>query len=286
MRLSLASIAIACVAEAQAFSDSSPFILFSTAEFSAPSENAQLQTRASVLRSVTDILSSCPTDRYLLASQPGAHAVDIRDEQSSCSMPNLCRAIASERVHGRYGVAEVVTSSGAEHDGNPQVAGFQSLADSIQSACQSRGKSVGVDEVKLAPLSGSVDSVKRRETRANNDYELGKFLDALDGDYTVILYSEPSGPLVYEPSFQEPVHMDLKRQLDPLVLRSRADSLPDNRPLFEKYQFFTPGIFMALIVAAVMLSILGVGLKAVASLQVSYGAFDKEMGPAAQKKQL
>ena len=46
------------------------------------------------------------------------------------------------------------------------------------------------------------------------------------------------------------------------------------------------GIFMSLIVLVVVLSILTVGLKALASLEVSYGAFDKDMGPAAQKKQL
>jgi Na+-transporting methylmalonyl-CoA/oxaloacetate decarboxylase gamma subunit len=45
------------------------------------------------------------------------------------------------------------------------------------------------------------------------------------------------------------------------------------------------GIFMGIIVALIILSILGVGLKALSSLEVSYGAFDKEMGPAAQKKQ-
>lgn len=46
------------------------------------------------------------------------------------------------------------------------------------------------------------------------------------------------------------------------------------------------GIFMGLITAIVLLSILYVGLQGLSSLEVSYGAFDKEMGPAAQKKQL
>ena len=45
------------------------------------------------------------------------------------------------------------------------------------------------------------------------------------------------------------------------------------------------GIFMGLITAIVLFSILGVGLKALSSLEVSYGAFEKDMGPAAQKKQ-
>lgn len=36
----------------------------------------------------------------------------------------------------------------------------------------------------------------------------------------------------------------------------------------------------------IMLAMLYVGLSAVASLQVSYGAFEKEMGPAAQRKNM
>ena len=42
---------------------------------------------------------------------------------------------------------------------------------------------------------------------------------------------------------------------------------------------------MGLIVFFILLTILYVGLSAVASLKVPYGALDKEMGPAAQKKQ-
>lgn len=42
---------------------------------------------------------------------------------------------------------------------------------------------------------------------------------------------------------------------------------------------------MGLLVSVILLSILYVGISGVASLQVSYAAFDKEMGPAGQKKQ-
>ena len=42
---------------------------------------------------------------------------------------------------------------------------------------------------------------------------------------------------------------------------------------------------MGLLISFLLLSILYVGIIGVASLQVSYAAFDKEMGPAAQKKQ-
>lgn len=42
---------------------------------------------------------------------------------------------------------------------------------------------------------------------------------------------------------------------------------------------------MGLLVGIILISILGVGMTALGSLEVSYGAFDKDMGPAAQKKQ-
>jgi len=42
---------------------------------------------------------------------------------------------------------------------------------------------------------------------------------------------------------------------------------------------------MALPVAVILISILYFGLRSLSSLTVSYGAFDKENGPAQQKKQ-
>jgi hypothetical protein len=129
--------------------------------------------------------------------------------------------------------------------------------------------------------------------------------------YTVIftttkaekIVDELASQPVYEPQFAvgSVLKMDLKRDL-----RVRGDNgtRPDLRPLFEQYQFLTPGmypppcmmgragtnsvrigLFMGLLVGIILLSILYVGISGVSSLQVSYGAFDKEMGPAAHKKQ-
>lgn len=73
--------------------------------------------------------------------------------------------------------------------------------------------------------------------------------------------------------------------------RRTADKKPhDNTTLpegslFKKYQFFTPGIFAGYLALFFLLSILYVAFSALSSLQVSYGAFEKEMGPAAAKKQ-
>ena len=87
-------------------------------------------------------------------------------------------------------------------------------------------------------------------------------------------------------SFQAPLHMDLKRESRGLHKRASSDNETYiDGPLFEKYQFLSPGIFMGFLVGILLLSILYVGISGVASLQVSYGAFDKENGPASQKKQ-
>jgi hypothetical protein len=42
---------------------------------------------------------------------------------------------------------------------------------------------------------------------------------------------------------------------------------------------------MGFVVLAILLAILAVGIAGIASLEVPYGAFDKDMGPAVHKKQ-
>lgn len=66
--------------------------------------------------------------------------------------------------------------------------------------------------------------------------------------YTVIyLSTPPSSPiqsdvesLAYQPEFPNPAHLDLKRNLR-ITQDNSSSNVPDFRPLFEKYQFLTPG---------------------------------------------
>lgn len=124
-------------------------------------------------------------------------------------------------------------------------------------------------------------------------------LDVLSSNkYTVIYTTTPSTsvaqtqvehaePESYEmdSAFQAPVHMELKRDLSQHKRASNISiTLPDG-PLFERYQYFTPGLFMGFLISFLLLMILYVGMNALGSLKVSYAAFDREMGPAAQKKQ-
>ncbi|KAI9158785.1 hypothetical protein HJFPF1_06783 [Paramyrothecium foliicola] len=271
MRFNLLGGALALAGTAVAFSDSTPFVLLSTSTFDNAPDSNKIQTSSSVLKFARDVLAKCPTERYLLVSQPGVNAADLR-RSDGCAMPHLCKAVEDSRVHGKYSVAEVVGDVNGK-----------GLAEYIGTACEQKGKAVVIQELNLA----SVSSDGKANGLAENDDTLGRELDTVTASesYTILFVSTPAEP-VYEAEFDEPLRMDLKRHVQQSVVRRAGNETEWAKlPLFEKYQFFTPGIFMAIITAVVLFSILYGGLAGLASLQVSYGAFEKEMGPAAQKKQ-
>ena len=119
--------------------------------------------------------------------------------------------------------------------------------------------------------------------------------DAKSHDYTVIYLTTPQTEsqaheaikqYTYEmdDSFPEAMQMELKRDLSSHANRTNRTN-SSQVGLFEKYQYFTPGIFMGFAAIIPLFLILLVGIRALTSLEVSYFAFSKEMGPNAQKKQ-
>ncbi|KAJ4327995.1 hypothetical protein N0V84_001525 [Fusarium piperis] len=276
MRLQILTSALALTGSATAFSDSWPLVMFSTSEFpDAPSSN-QVQTRSQAIEQVNDILSTCPTDNYLLVIHKDVNAADLRRPQT---VPYLHVEMENKDVQGKFIVPEVVGESVNKRE----------IEDYISTACSRQGKNVLFKAVELKSLDN--DPARRDNVQL---WQKAKSL-VEKGSHTVLFVGTPRSSkksassaekTIYESEFIEPVRMDVKRDVTD-GFQQRADNKTeyDNRPLFQKYQFFTPGIFMALITAIVLFSILGVGLRALASLEVSYGAFDKDMGPAAQKKQ-
>lgn len=133
-------------------------------------------------------------------------------------------------------------------------------------------------------------------------------------NYTLIYATESSHVAMMKDSGQQDFYDDFPLtdfmhggELVRRNLAGRDGELTTNQtiidgPLFDKYQFFTPGkspfqakrvqkltftagIFMGGLVGLLLLSILYVGISALTSLQVTYAAFDKEQGQLAGKKQ-
>ncbi|ATZ51263.1 hypothetical protein BCIN_06g06800 [Botrytis cinerea B05.10] len=295
MRYSIVGSLLCCATAVQAFKDTSPFLLFSSSELpsSMEIERQELDTTSSVLQNAKSFLSTCPSDVYIIIQQDALAASDFSVPES---VPHIKAAIADSRVRATYSVADVM-----HEDGN--LAG--EIAEYIEKACgqkverrvvgheSTNGTGNGVIVSQFDALSTETEA--RAEEFNDIDYMLNNvyYQHLPNGpEYTVIFTTTPVGSVleqhnselpVYNAEFDSTSHIDLKRDF-----RIRADNSTkelDRRPLFEKYQYFTPGIFMGLVVGILFLSILYVGLSAVSSLQVSYGAFDKEMGPSAQKKQ-
>ena len=75
--------------------------------------------------------------------------------------------------------------------------------------------------------------------------------------------------------------MELKR--DTAAVHRRATKGKKTGGLFERYQYLSPGLFMGISATIPLFLILYFGLSSLASLEVSYFAFSKEMGPTAQR---
>jgi hypothetical protein len=168
-------------------------------------------------------------------------------------MPNLCRVTREQGVKTHVSVAAVVGQLSLED-----------LANHIRASCLEKGRAdVVVDELRLPPLPR--EGEKRRQTLADNggahsldsdimcdswrrascftDYKIGQLVEKpqAEGDYTVLFFSDPN-EMRYEADFDQPLHMELKRgESETVFIGRRAANNTDHRPLFEKYQFFTPG---------------------------------------------
>lgn len=145
MRLSYAVGAIALCTTTSAYRSTSPFVLLSTASFDTP-EDSQLQTSSHVEQTVKNILSTCPTDRYLVAQQPSLDVDGLRDASAS---PNLRRTLSGENVAASWNVADVAGE-----------VSFSEITQSINDACARADRTHHLEEVKLPPLP-SEDSASR-----------------------------------------------------------------------------------------------------------------------------
>lgn len=100
----------------------------------------QIQTSSDVIKFTKNVLSECPTDRYLIVTQPGINAADL--DHRDCAMPHFCKAVDDSRLMGKYTVAEVVGDvTNAELD------------EHIKLSCNKKGKTASVQSVRLGSLA-------------------------------------------------------------------------------------------------------------------------------------
>lgn len=287
-------LAFISVSSVSAFRNTSPFFLFSTDKLAEGFEaiHPQFVTSADINSQVLESLKHCPSATYFIVHQDKVSSSDYSDGRST---PYLSRWLggADKNIASSAIVPEVLGSV-------DEVA----IRDYLRTRCGAESVSISgaksqIPEVTFSPRVVNIHFPAlpledRASTLAGHDSFLDTVISSKLGNekYTVIYITTPQGEeqsalqyqaqQIYEMDdpFPTAMHTELRRDIE-----SHAKDVKSEGGLFERYQFLSPGIFMGLTASLPLLLILYVGIRAVSSLEVSYFAFSKEMGPAGQKKQ-
>ncbi|KAK0882151.1 hypothetical protein LTR87_004106 [Friedmanniomyces endolithicus] len=272
---------------ANALKDAYPFLMLPTSpdDASLP-QSRQIALAADIEAQTIEYIASTRRDRYFIFTQPGLQAADFKH------MPKL-RQRVSKLKDGEGAYVQI-----------PEVVGGVSV-ETIAASMVGKmgiGATGGMREQEMPALSSSMSESDRAVAVAMTDDYIGALLaemeDLLIEPYLFIFAGEaPKSDnwsvedhrdLPYEMDEPYPtLHTDLKRDTRTYHVRqanSSAENPQRHLPLFEKYKFLSPALFMGLTVSLILFSILYVGVSAIAGLEVSYAAFSKEMGPQAQNK--
>ncbi|KAJ6013334.1 hypothetical protein N7540_007925 [Penicillium herquei] len=294
MHLSRFGLLALGAAAVDAFRDTSPFFMASTSEVLMNS--AYIKNGASVYDEISSALSTCPSDYYVVVSQPGVHSSDFSTRKSA---PRLgAKMLGKDKsIRSKMSVNEVAGLLDVKQIKNLLVDNCKAQTTAIDGSSGSYPSHFEpgpqVIDVEFPMLSLGSD---RARQLSENDGLLSDIIDRIPSasKYTVLYVTSPrefpeSDSVVYESSNefnQEGLHMDLKRDYSSHSSYSSSSASSDrHQSLFDEYQYFTPGIFMGLIASFFFIFILYIGISALSSLQVSYAAFEKDTSAAAQKKQ-
>ncbi|KAI9754210.1 MAG: hypothetical protein M4579_004807 [Chaenotheca gracillima] len=290
--LNLGSLLASSVAVA-AFQDTSPFFFFSTVDIPQESlQVSQITSSSSLLESLKQQLSPCNADTYFIIHQPGVKSSDFAAASASPKLRSFLDTTNEEsHTKASYNVSEVIgeldPSELQRYLGEECKADVTTLdgpSGHFEMALDINPKVMRFDFPTLP-----VSNADRIGQLVHTDKFLSSFIKTLPlSSKHIVMYTTTSGPsseghLYQHSTSNEQQKLGLNRR--GLDARQGENVTLVDGPLFERFQFLTPAIFMGLIVVSILLMILYVAISAVSSLQVSYAAFDKEMGPTAQKKQ-
>ncbi|KAF2014745.1 hypothetical protein BU24DRAFT_423650 [Aaosphaeria arxii CBS 175.79] len=291
------ALALASLPSALAFRNTSPFFLLSTSDLKLDGSIAHFAQSGAISAQLQTNLKECPSEAYFLVRHEGISSADYHGD--TAGRPDALLRDSPHDIKSTMQIPEVV--------GDLKI---QSIAQSLQQQCGAR--LVKLDpEMKESDFNQALSSddtpprvyeITFSEPSEDSNLKLSTsnaFISsaisqlAPHGKFTLIYTTTPptKKPVVsHQPAYEmedpfgDAVQMELKRDLS-LHGRANNDGSQDDGGLFERYQYLSPGLFMGISAMIPLVLILLVGLRAISNLEVSYFAFSKEMGPAAQRKQ-
>ncbi|KAF2262551.1 BIG1-domain-containing protein [Lojkania enalia] len=302
------ALALASLPSALAFRDTSPFLLFSTANLDLNGHDAEVAKSSQIVEQVKESLKKCPSSTYFVVRQPGVSSADYVSANAS---PLLGLYMTGddesrpkrllEELRNHLKVSDVVTRIAVSEV--VDAIDSSSITKYLETQCGANVISADGQEPKEIPDGApnvveinltAPRMVKGEAVLEEQDILLSELLGHYSAyqDFTVIYTTEPRKgrpasqnhqSYEMEDPFGDAFHMELKR--DTTFHKRANQTTAQEGALFEKYQYLSPGLFMAFSAVTPLFLILYVGLRAIMNLDVSYFAFSKEMGPTAQKKQ-
>lgn len=217
-------------------------------------QTSQLSTAAHLEESLLSAVEDCAASLYILVEQPGAHASDLRD---GSAMPAMQRRMASKEYRSVVQVPEVMGELDSLRIANTISRKCDIERTSVEEyhSAGHKGHAAVLGPLQLPALKGAEQNV-RVEMLGQADATLDVQLDSVLANHTshVIIYvSTPASEVerahyeMDEPPFHANIHTDLKRDVgDEGVeavrpLQTKQANPQDGLPLFEKYQFLSPG---------------------------------------------
>ncbi|KAK9481381.1 BIG/ATPase V1 complex, subunit S1 [Lipomyces japonicus] len=229
-------------------------------------------------------------DVYVVVNQPGLHASDFSAVSAERTTPNLRKlfdqaetAYAVRNAHGSFDIESLEKHIVDTYGADTVVIDAASDAFSLPT---NDGTKVIRLEFPVLPVDYT-----RAATLADNDAFLYSVMSLVRTEnYAVIFASTPiSRPFAKRGTAASNAVPTNTTDAYPTGVYGypTGSAFPTEIPegartdgsLFTRYQFFTPGIFMSIIASLILIFILGIGLKSIASIKISYDAFEKETGP-------
>ncbi|KAK9472555.1 vacuolar ATP synthase subunit S1-domain-containing protein [Dipodascopsis tothii] len=226
------------------------------------------------------IVADHPVDRLVVVHQPGVHSSDFSGSTPAHATANLRqlfdKAELSYAVRHAHGALDV----DALHKHCASKWGAETTEIDARTNAFSLPETAGPHVVRVNFPAPPTDST-RAAVLADHDAFLSSVMSVLGAyKYAVVYTSSAAGALGKREAPSQTTALPAATS-GYVFVSGTAVPIGDltNGSVFTRYQFFTPGMFMAIVASLLMVVILGVALQAISSIKISYDAFAKELGP-------
>lgn len=310
-----AGAAAALASMARAFADTTPFIMFASGRPAGPVEQHQpaVLSAGSFAAAVRTQVEDCGNEVLVLINIPGLHASDLAREADGMPLLKQYITAADEHLvvpygHGTVDLAAVAESVRAQCHSELWHVDAERRAERRGGGLTSDGKHPTYDKRTGQVIVVDMPALDTREQKGSQlaycgmlsrAVELGakradnfihSILSSLPGNtrHMVAIASTPLETVAGDDELASVPQQLHRRSQAGHALGKRDDSANTVTPsgLFTRYQYFSPGIWMAyMVLLPILLPAIFIGVKVIGSMQIPLSAFEPPRGSNAKKQQ-